>query len=241
MSEKISLKEFNEAFKEMTLTTPDVNEKVIKGQEILKGLLKNEDILLENLIQVALRSTPETFLPTDVNGISLYRDPEKNFSLHLFIWDILPPYPIHDHGSWGVVGCYKGRLSETKWSYDTKVDDNTVILHPSSKAVLKEGETTFVYEGQNGLHSMKALDNNIALSIHAYGMATRKGFLNMYHPIDMKAGKFVIYKGYPILSYRRLLAAEAIAAINPDIAKDTIKKLSEDLSFSLINEIKKIK
>ncbi len=207
------------------------------GQPVLRRLLLNPNFLTEALAAVAESQVPEAFLPTDLNGVSLYRDPDRKFSLQLFIWEPYRPYPIHDHGSWGVVGVYRGQIGETKYRVEERPDAQTARLCRCSQGELAPGETTAVLPLDVGLHGMKALGGKMALTVHAYGEAIRKGTLSLYHPSGTETGMYDVYSTYPLYSYRRLLALEALAAVGTKDAAAVIERVSQDKTFKLAEAI----
>lgn len=76
--------------------------------------------------------------------------------------------PIHNHGSWAVIGIYRGREKET---WFRRVDDGSVAgraeLGPESTRITPAGGVTTVPDGV--IHTVEALDGQEAVSIHVYG------------------------------------------------------------------------
>jgi len=235
----IALAEFCPAFKAVAAADAPEEEKITRGKDLLAGLLQDDRFLVNALAAVAGSQTPEPFLPMDVNGVSLYRDPDRKFSLHLFIWEPYTPYPIHDHGSWGVVGCYRGKIEEKKWQVLERPDARTARLAVRQVGELTRGGTTFVQPLDAGLHSMKALDGKLALSVHAYGEAVRKGNLQLYHRSGRGSDRFDVYNAYPLYAYRRLLALEALAAVGTEQAEASVSEVLGDKAFKLAEEVRR--
>lgn len=218
-----NLEEFLIEFGEIS-SGSDMDEINTKGRDALNRLVKNPDFLTDILSHMALNKDPEPFIPPDINGICILRDKEHRFSLYLYIWEPYTPYPIHDHGSWGIVECLAGRIKETRWEQASSIDENTVMLKKISEGILEKGKSTFVNPIDAGIHSMQPLDNKVALSIHAYGRPAKRGYIQLYHPFLPYDGTFQVYKGFPIHTYRRLIALNALASINPKAAEDTLKR-----------------
>ena len=138
-----SFKDFCEAFRELAYSGRAPEEMVIEGQMILSEYLANPDLILDHLVRVTERWADDEFLPIDVNEISIYRDANRMFSVRVFIWEPNYPYHIHDHGSWGVMGCLAIR-SETKYR---RLDDGSQCDYAELSPVRRNystGQTTFV-------------------------------------------------------------------------------------------------
>ena len=152
-------------------------------------MLKNTDLLVELLEEAARMEEPEAFLPPDINGFSLYRDPDKDFSMHVFVWSPRVPYPIHDHGAWGIVGLYRGQIEETKWQWQGEEND-LVCLEAQKPQQYSAGQAFHVLPLEEGPHSMRALGGQTAISIHTYGRPVRNSMLRLFHPSFDEKGKF---------------------------------------------------
>jgi 3-mercaptopropionate dioxygenase len=78
------------------------------------------------------------------------------------------PLPVHNHGSWAVIGVYKGREHETWYR---RVDDGAVAgrarLEVDRTFVNERGAAGVVPDGR--IHTVEAMDGAPAVSIHAYG------------------------------------------------------------------------
>jgi predicted metal-dependent enzyme (double-stranded beta helix superfamily) len=78
------------------------------------------------------------------------------------------PLPVHNHGTWAVIGIYKGREHET---WFRRVDDGSVPgraqLEVDQTFVNEQGTASVVPEGH--IHTVEAMDGHQAVSIHIYG------------------------------------------------------------------------
>jgi len=93
----------------------------------------------------------------------LYRAPDRSLSVLAAVFRPGVVCPAHDHGSWAVIGIYRGRERETRYRLDGEparplVD--RVLINPA-------GTVTVVPEGT--IHTVEALDGLDAVSIHVYG------------------------------------------------------------------------
>ena len=78
------------------------------------------------------------------------------------------PPPVHNHGTWAVIGIYKGREHET---WFRRVDDGSVPgraqLEVHQTFVNERGTASVVRDGW--IHTVEAMDGQQAVSIHIYG------------------------------------------------------------------------
>jgi len=224
LSQVKSFKDFCETFRELSLSEKNPEELVIEGQLILSEYLANPDLMLDYLVSLTDNRFEEDFLPIDVNDISIYRDPSRLFSVRLFVWEPNYPYPVHDHGSWGVMGCLANQVRETKYK---RVDDGTqsdyAELEVRAESVLQPGHTTFVLPLNQGIHRMQAFGSKPALTVHVYGKPIRTGFIQGFMLENNAA-----YKMFPVKVQRKLLAIKALELISSDWAKEILRMNSRD-------------
>jgi predicted metal-dependent enzyme (double-stranded beta helix superfamily) len=111
----------------------------------------------------------------------LYRDPEQDWALHplyraadrslSMLVAVFKPgaaAPIHDHHAWAVVGVYRGSERETRYR---RVDDGSrpgqAELRATETLVSSPGDVTIV--PAEAIHTVEALGDHDAASIHVYG------------------------------------------------------------------------
>ncbi len=117
---------------------------------------------------------------------AIYIAPEHDLSLFALVW--LPGQwtPVHDHGSWGVVGIVEGMLEEHAYmSLDGEITANTGIrLKRGGNVVLPPGAvTTFVPNPDHIHRTGVAADRPRAVSLHLYGRT-----MSSFHIYDMDKG-----------------------------------------------------
>jgi len=224
MSQVESFKDFCETFRELSYSGRAPEEIVIEGQMILSEYLANPDLMLDHLVSVTESRSDEEYLPIDVNDISIYRDSNRMFSVRIFVWEPNYPYHIHDHGSWGVMGCLANQVRETKYR---RLDDGSQCdyaeLEVRAEAVIQPGQTTFVLPLNEGIHRMMAFGKKPALSVHVYGKPIRTGFIQGYMLESNSA-----YKMYPVKVQRRILVIRALEMIGSEWAGEILKMTTRD-------------
>lgn len=96
----------------------------------------------------------------------LYADPQDRFSVVSFVWGPGQQTPIHDHTVWGVIGMLRG--AEVAQNYE--IAANGVPRPLDGEVRLEPGAVEFVSPAIGDVHQVRnALDNQVSISIHAYG------------------------------------------------------------------------
>ena len=102
----------------------------------------------------------------------IFDAPDASLSLYSIVW--LPGQwtPVHDHGSWGVVGVLEGILEErgyVRLSPDRGADKQ-IELARGGTVLLRHGAVTSFVPNPNHIHvTGVAADRPRAVSLHLYG------------------------------------------------------------------------
>lgn len=104
----------------------------------------------------------------------IYAAPDKSLSLYALVW--LPGQwtPIHDHGSWGVVGVLEGVLEERSYvrlSHDRDADAGIELVRGGVVLLAKGAVTSFVPNPDHIHVTGVPADRPRAVSLHLYGRA----------------------------------------------------------------------
>lgn len=108
------------------------------------------------------------------NAVHLSKD--GSFSLFALVW--LPGQwtPVHDHGTWGVVGVVEGLLEERGYQRTDAFDgggddkDDGIALERGGSVLLPPGAVTSFVPNPDHIHMTGVADTNDAcLSLHLYG------------------------------------------------------------------------
>jgi predicted metal-dependent enzyme (double-stranded beta helix superfamily) len=104
---------------------------------------------------------------------NLIRDlPEHGLSLYALVWRPGQWTPVHDHGSWGVVGVVDGVLEERSYvrvSPERGVDHDIELLR-GGVLLLKRGAVTSFVPNPDHIHVTGVpLERSRAVSLHLYG------------------------------------------------------------------------
>jgi predicted metal-dependent enzyme (double-stranded beta helix superfamily) len=102
----------------------------------------------------------------------IYDAPDDSLSLYCLVW--LPGQwtPVHDHGSWGVVGVVEGVLEERSYvrlSPDRGADEN-IDLARGGTVLLRQGAVTSFVPNPDHIHVTGVPPERLrAVSLHLYG------------------------------------------------------------------------
>lgn len=201
---------------------PDMLE---SGQAILSELLSDQGWFQETLSQLVLSEDylQSQFHSIDPNDIQLYHSPDKAFSVSAYIWEPEVPYPIHDHGAWGIVGSLLNPFKEIQYEVTESGNESTYAkLRKTRESIILPGLTSFVLPLNQGIHQMLSINQKISITIHIYGPRVRRGYIQIYHPENK-----TIQRVYRPLINKKILAIRTLGAIPDGWAKDVLLSVME--------------
>ncbi|MEM7221971.1 MAG: cysteine dioxygenase family protein [Pseudomonadota bacterium] len=131
---------------------------------------------------------PEHFRPAPGHYArnAVHVDEAGGPSLYALVWTPGQWTPIHDHGTWGVVGVIRGVLEERSFiRVDTDQEsDSGIDLRRGSPILLGEGTVTTFVPNPDHIHKAGVPEGRApAVSLHLYGRA-----MNAFHVYDLAAG-----------------------------------------------------
>ncbi|OHC30941.1 MAG: cysteine dioxygenase [Pseudomonadales bacterium RIFCSPLOWO2_12_59_9] len=144
--------------------------------------------MLELIDKAATFLGPQHYLsnPEHYARNLVYNAPDASFSLYVLVW--LPGQwtPVHDHGSWGVVGVIEGVLEERNYvriSSDTGADEG-IELARGGVLLLGRGAVTSFVPNPDHIHVTGVpSDRPRAVSLHLYGR-----MMTSFNTYDVFAG-----------------------------------------------------
>lgn len=117
----------------------------------------------------------------------LHADPRGRYSVVSFVWGPGQRTPIHDHGTWGVIGMLRG--AEIGQAY--RLTPGQVAPHGPEER-LEPGHTTAVSPTIGDIHVVRnAFDDRVSVSIHVYGVDIGQQRRHVYDPVTGKARSFI--------------------------------------------------
>lgn len=116
----------------------------------------------------------------------VHESPDASLSLYTLVW--LPGQwtPVHDHGSWGVVGVLEGVLEERSYvrtSLDRGADEGIALVR-GGVILLAPGAVTSFVPNPDHIHVTGVPpERSRAVSLHLYGR-----MMNSFNTYDVAAG-----------------------------------------------------
>ena len=108
-------------------------------------------------------------------------------SLFTMVWSPGQWTPVHDHGTWGVVGIIKGVLHERNFLRmdNREREDSGISLRRGGNILLSQNSVTTFVPNPDHIHRTGVPRNQgEAVSLHLYGRE-----MNNYHIYDMELGR----------------------------------------------------
>ena len=147
---------------------------------VLHNLLKKHPLDVQNLVQDL--EWPQAH-DTTYTRRRLLEAKNGQWSIYAICW--LPGHytPVHDHGTWGVVGVLQGCLYEHQMAYIEKNEEaQKYHLAPAGVTLLSEQAiNTFVPEPDHIHRSGVPMNAEATASLHLYGRV-----MTHYHAYDLK-------------------------------------------------------
>jgi predicted metal-dependent enzyme (double-stranded beta helix superfamily) len=116
----------------------------------------------------------------------VYDAPDASLSLYTIVWSPGQWTPVHDHGSWGVVGVQEGVLEERSYvrlSPDRGADEG-IDLARGGVILLGRGAVTTFVPNPDHIHITGVPPERArAVSLHLYGR-----MMNSFNTYDVRAG-----------------------------------------------------
>ena len=128
------------------------------------------------------RADPERYARNAVHV-----DPAGGPSLYSLVWTPGQWTPVHDHGTWGVVGIVRGVLEERAMMRTDRAADDAdtgIVLKRGGLVLLAAGAVTGFVPNPDHIHRTGVPgDREQAVSLHLYGRT-----LDSFHVYDVDAG-----------------------------------------------------
>ena len=184
-------------------------ERIEFTQELLPKFLRDTSLfgtILRDLI--VKREYPDLNYPTMFDSeFILYTDPDRLFSLRMFIWEPGGYDPIHDHNSWGVIGPVTGQLEVINYRRnDDGSKEGYADLIETDRRIILPGDTYFVLPLDIGIHRTGNPSNETIIQVSIYGEAqTTRNHINGF---DLESKS--VYPIYAPKTKKRHLAQQAL-------------------------------
>ena len=120
---------------------------------------------------------PQHFIsdPDHYTRNAIHIEADGTFSLYALVWSPDQWTPIHDHGTWGVVGVYEGALHEQSYFRMDSAKgtvNNGIVLDRGGIIILAPGAVTSFVPNPDHIHQTgNPSTNERVVSLHLYGSA----------------------------------------------------------------------
>ncbi|MEP7296579.1 MAG: cysteine dioxygenase family protein [Burkholderiales bacterium] len=144
---------------------------------LMHGLLRHADSFLK---PQHLRADPDRYARNLIHAA-----PDQGLSLYAIVWTPGQWTPVHDHGSWGVVGVLRGVLEERSYirlgAHDA---ESGIALQRGGVILLGPGSVTSFVPNPDHIHlTGVGAEREPVVSLHLYGRN-----MDSFHLYDVAAG-----------------------------------------------------
>lgn len=111
---------------------------------------------------------PEAFKQPNPHKYTLYPlyiAPDNSFSIASAVWDVGQSTPVHDHGTWGVIGIAQGKEDEVHYELSKNGGPLKKIMHRE----LHAGEVAVCCTSDQDVHQVSCASQVPCVGIHVYG------------------------------------------------------------------------
>jgi predicted metal-dependent enzyme (double-stranded beta helix superfamily) len=108
--------------------------------------------------------------PEDLTLNRIHIEPDESFSLGAGIWDVGQCTPVHDHGTWGVIGIFRGEEKEESFiRRGERVMSGRDDLAPGGARLAGAGEVFVCCTPDQDVHRVTCASPEPVVGIHVYG------------------------------------------------------------------------
>ena len=121
----------------------------------------------------------------------IHIEPDESFSIGAGIWDVGQTTPIHDHGTWGVIGIYRGMENEESFLREGPRENGArVNLTPQGKRLAGPGDVFVCCTKDNDVHRVSCASSEPVVGVHVYGGNLAKIARFMYEELTGEVKSF---------------------------------------------------
>ena len=122
----------------------------------------------------------------------IHIEPNNSFSIGAGIWDVGQTTPIHDHGTWGVIGIFRGVENEESFRREgPRVMEGRASITPAGSRLAKAGDVFVCCTTDQDAHRVSCASADPVVGIHVYGGDLAKIPRLQY---DAETGEVTLFK-----------------------------------------------
>ena len=146
---------------------------------------------LEGLLQSGEVLDPRCTKPQIDNYVlyPVWVAPDGAFSIAAAVWDVGQVTPVHDHGTWGVIGIYGGVEHEIRYRLAAQPGPGRLSL--LSERDIAAGQVIVCCTSDQDIHRVSCGSNVPCVGIHVYGADIGTIPRHVYDPETGQARTFV--------------------------------------------------
>ncbi len=156
------------------------------------GLIENIGRMIRRAIKNPKLLAPEHMAPRKDRYARnfVHKDPASQFVVMSLVWGPGQGTPIHDHGTWGVMGVYKNELEAVNYKrLDDGSDEDYADLRETGSLVLGAGSLAWVLPPNEEIHLNRNSSDEPTITIHVYGKE-----ITGYHRFDLATKRVTWYE-----------------------------------------------
>ena len=125
------------------------------------------------------------------NEVVIWREPDRGFSIRVFIWSNDCDNFVHDHNSWGMIATWFGEIAVENYNrLDQGEQEGIARLQLREKMILKPGQTAMIKPFDDGIHRVCSANGEMAISVSIYARRlAERGYLYKFDPETGKISK----------------------------------------------------
>ena len=100
-------------------------------------------------------------------GYPVWVEPDGSFCVAAVVWNVGQVTPVHDHGTWGVIGIYQGVEHEV--TYKPAIVTGARLYKQTGERDITEREVIVCCTSDRDIHRVSCGSNVPCVGIHVYG------------------------------------------------------------------------
>jgi 3-mercaptopropionate dioxygenase len=133
--------------------------------------------------------------PDSYTMYPLYVAQDGSLSIAAAVWDVGEETPIHDHGTWGVIGVYAGAEREQRYALRADARSAPMCIETN---ILEAGEVKVCCTSDADVHAVSCASDVPCVAIHVYGADIGRIVRHTYDPLTGARGDFVSAWSVPV-------------------------------------------
>ena len=124
------------------------------------------------------------------NEWRLHMDSKRRFSVRMYLYKPGEVTFIHDHSSWGVLGCASGEMEIVKYRRkDDGQKNGYALLEETERISCTSGRTDTTLPLNEGIHRVGNPTDQTIVVINVYGTPLRRLYINRFDIENMRVTK----------------------------------------------------